>query len=417
MRADVVCLSHVPWAMELERPRAILRRFAASGHRVFFIETEPRIDASARGVVRREGLNVLILGFGLPEGLDALSADVEKRRIVGAFARDQRIERPYLWVYDALAMPAAQDLAPSLVVYDCIDDHAATGEPLARARMTELALLSRADLVFTASDALFEVKRGRNVSTFPLPSSVDPELFVLGRSDAHPRRRPVAGILGPIDARLDLDLIRGLAEARPELDIAFAGPRRTPAEPLFRLPNVTWLGDPALAELPTLLRTWDLGLVPWREDAHARLLLPSSALPLIAAGKPLVATRIDALAPLVDRGLVREATGGAFLDAVQAALADALDHPQAKSQRATADALLARTSWDRTFKVMMRFVDDVERGKRMTDEHARRLARRGLTPMTSAARPPSSVAGRRGSPQNVPTAPTPGPAPIEVGKT
>lgn len=339
---------------------------------MFFVETEPRVDVTARGIVRREGPNVRVLGFGLPEGIDALSADIEKRRILDAFARDQRIERPYLWVYDALAMPAAQDLTPSLVVYDCIDDRPASGEPPARARMTELALLSRADLVFTASDALFEVKRGRNVSTFPLPSSVDPELFVLGRSDADAHRRPVAGVLGSVDQRLDLDLVRAVAEARPDLDIEFAGPRCEPADRLFRMPNVSWVGDPTLAELPGRLRTWDLGLVPWRDAEHARLLLPSSALPLIAAGKPVVATRIDALAPLVDRGLVREATGLAFVDAVQAALADALDHPHAASQRTTADALLARTSWDRTFKVMMRFVDDVERGKRMADRRARR---------------------------------------------
>jgi UDP-galactopyranose mutase len=354
---DVVCVSHVPWANALERPHQVMQRLARD-RRVFFIEDPRTTPGRARVSIRTAAPDVQIISLRVPTDWGERSVVDEQRYVVASLARRAGVVAPVVWVYSPRGARAASFLDPSVLVYDCIDD-----------RPGERELLARADLVFTASDPLFEAKRAyaTSTSTYPVPSGVDIEHFAPARRAARRRgrirfrpRRPRAGILGTLDERVDLELIARVAAIRPDLTIDLVGP----LDGLSRadLPirkNVRWLGPLRYDALPALLASWDVALVPWRATESARRVEPASVLACLAAGVPVVTTPLDAV---VDRHggrvPVLVAAVDEFADAIDAALGIPRD-----VRRIAIDALLARTSWDRSVKVMSRLLAETEMAK------------------------------------------------------
>ena len=379
---DIVCLSHLPWAFCLERPHQVMRRFARD-RRVFFVE-EPIVDgAELRTVMRTVEQNVHVVSLVVPSDTPRDEIEVAHRRCVASLAG--RAERPVLWVYAPSSLPAARDLRPSLLVYDCVADHAARRDATAEERSSESELLVRADLLLTAGTSLFEAKRARNVSTFPLPSSVDAERFAGGPPRSRrelarllPVPGPRVGFLGPIDDRVDLALIDELAAARPDVQIVLAGGLvRMTTWDLPDRPNVHWLDTLDEAEIAAHVTSWDVAVLPYRTDVATRRTEPSGLLPCLAAGKPIVSTPLDEVTPYAGRGLVEIAGAHELVSAVEEALRRAHDPVASALRTIAADGMLARTSWDRTFRAIVRLVDEAAMGRavaaRRRDESERLL--------------------------------------------
>lgn len=72
------------------------------------------------------------------------------------------------------------------------------------------------------------------------------------------------GYVGKIGKRLDLDLIVNTAKSLPSHRFIFAGPILDPGyrKPLSRADNITLLGDVHYDDVPSLLRSFDVGWVP-----------------------------------------------------------------------------------------------------------------------------------------------------------
>ncbi len=280
-----------------------------------------------------------------------------------------KTEHPLLWVYSPIASRAARDVEPSLVVYDCVADHAAREGASPDVRESELALLARADLVLTAGTSLFDAKRAYNVSTYPLPSSVDAAHFARGRAARRARAKelsrlgaipgPRVGFLGPIDDRVDLDLVDRLAEERPGLHIVLLGALVGVTKwALPDRPNVHFIGAKDYDDLPDHVASWDAAILPFRSDVATRRTEPSGLLGCLAAGKSIVSTPLDEIAPYVAHDLVTVADADHFAPAVDAALRQARNPIVMNARRRAREQLLARTSWDRTCSAMFRLVDE-----------------------------------------------------------
>src|SRR5207249_4171070 len=101
----------------------------------------------------------------------------------------------------------------------------------------------------------------------------------------HPR----LGFFGVIDERMDLGLLRGLAEARPEWQVVLVGPtaKIDPAS-LPARPNLHYLGPKAYGDLPAYLAGWEVALAPFARNAATRFISPTKIPEYLAAGKPVV---------------------------------------------------------------------------------------------------------------------------------
>jgi UDP-galactopyranose mutase len=362
--SDVICFSHLRWGFVFQRPNHLMSR-AAKSARVFWIE-EPVLDGGAGGpwgasaslTCQTGAPGVTVCVPHLPRGTDVPTQEALVRHLLDGLVRDAGLNAPWCWYYSPMMLPIGGHIDAARVVYDCMDELSTFAGAPAELPQRERDLLRRADVVFTGGHSLFEAKRRLHQNVHPFPSSVDAQHFADGKGSADPADQagiphPRVGFFGVIDERLDVELLRELAEARPDWHLVMIGPvvKIDPAT-LPRSPNIHWLGGKSYAELPRYLAGWDVAMLPFALNDATRFISPTKTLEYLAAGKPVVSTAIrDVVSPYGDDGLVRIADAASFPAAVEAAL----DDPFPAGERAVA-GMLARTSWDRTWSAMKELV-------------------------------------------------------------
>ena len=365
-RPVLLCLSHLRWNFVFQRPQHLLTR-AARDHDVIYFE-EPIFQAGiAEPLLDRrptpEGVTVAVPV--LPEGMVGERAVEAQRDLLNGLLAPEAGRRLIAWFYTPMALEFAGRLATDVTVYDCMDELSAfRGAPPGLLRL-EQDLLDRADLVFTGGRSLYEAKRDRHPRVFCFPSSIDAAHFGKARTQRsdpadqggipHPR----VGFFGVVDERMDLDLVRALAERRADWRFVMIGPvAKVEPEALPRLPNLHWLGGKSYAELPAYLSGWDAGFMPFALNESTRFISPTKTPEFLAAGLPVVSTPVlDVVRDWGEAGMVDVADGA---EAFAEALARALNRPRAEWLRAV-DRRLAGTSWDRTWDEMRLRISDAKR--------------------------------------------------------
>ncbi|CAN5122537.1 hypothetical protein BH24ACT1_BH24ACT1_11770 [soil metagenome] len=228
---ELVVLSHLRWTFVWQRPQQLVSRLAADFERTWFVEepvaveglTEAVLRVEPHGQVNRVWLEVPaevdVLGFG-----PATSNWYEQE--LGRLLGDQ--EDRTVWLYTPMALDLAQSLQPALLVYDVMGDLAAFKSAPAGVVLRQRQALQEADVVFTGGRSLHRSVADRRPSDVHcFRSGVEPEHYATAvdlRDDRRTERRPVAGYVGVIDERIDLDIVGGLAAALPDWDIDMVGP-------------------------------------------------------------------------------------------------------------------------------------------------------------------------------------------------
>lgn len=221
---------------------------------------------------------------------------------------------PIVWIFLPAHVSIVGMLNEKLVIYHCVDDHAANPNVPGRTVIErERRLLELADLVFTTSSTLYESKRVFNPNTFYLPNVADTGLFAQAREpsleiadDMKNIPRPIAGFIGNITAyKLDFDLIQNVANQNPNWSFVFIGPigrgdPSTDVSQLAALKNIFLLGARAYHQLPRYVKAFDACLIPFRRNDSTRSTLPMKFFEYLAAGKAVIATELPTLADFRD---------------------------------------------------------------------------------------------------------------------
>lgn len=361
--ADLVCFSHLRWDFVYQRPQHLLSRFAKR-QRVFFVE-EPVFEpgaAPALTAARRDEMLVVVRPR-LPAGTPEEAATATLNALLRDYFRAEGIARYAFWYYTPMAFPAAAGFNPILSVYDCMDELSRFAGAHPHTARCEADLIRACDLVFTGGHSLYEAKRGLHPDVHPFPSSIDGAHFAAARTrrdepaDQAAIPGPRIGFFGVIDERMDLPLVAAVADARPDWHLVMIGPvvKIDPAR-LPARPNIHYLGMKDYKDLPRYLCGWDVAMLPFARNASTEFISPTKTPEYLAAGRPVVSTPItDVVRPYGDEGIVWIAEdAAAFVDAVRRALSDG---PERRRRREKADRLLARMSWDDTWKRMDRLME------------------------------------------------------------
>jgi UDP-galactopyranose mutase len=358
---DLICLSHLRWNFVFQRPQHLMTR-CARDRRVFFVE-EPLFLPGISPRLRIERGAVRVVVPELPEGISDDDAIEAQRDLLERCIEAEQISEYVLWYYTPMALPFTDRLSPVAVIYDCMDELSAFKGAPAILRAREAELMRRAALVLTGGQSLFEAKRHQHSNIHPFPSSVDVAHFAQARritSEPHDQAsipHPRLGFFGVIDERMDIELLDGVAAARPDWQLVMLGPivKIDPAS-LPRRPNIHYLGSKKYEELPHYLAGWDVALLPFARNEATRFISPTKTPEYLAAGKPVVSTSIrDVVRPYGKQALVRIADdAAAFVQACTAAMAE--DPVKRVTQ---ADAFLRQTSWDGTWTRIRSMLDDV----------------------------------------------------------
>ncbi len=307
-RFDVVCFPIIDWHFRFQRPQQLLSRFAAAGHRVFYIsprirstgppyETRPIRDNVLEVSLRARELDIYtqtldeISCARLLEGLDDL------RRDWGVEAAVSFVQLPF-W---SAAASAARDRLHWPVLYDCMDHHAGFATNRREMLEEEDRLRRSADLVVTSSASLESEARRYNENVLLVRNACDFPHFA-GREPGH-AAAPVIGYYGAIADWFDSDLVADLAERRPDWRFVLVGSTfSADVDRLSRLPNVELAGEVPYAEVPRWLERFDVSILPFKRVPLTEATNPVKAYEILAAGKPLVSVplpEMTALAPLV----------------------------------------------------------------------------------------------------------------------
>jgi glycosyltransferase involved in cell wall biosynthesis len=368
---DIVCVGFADWDTELWTNQHHLMSRLARENRVLFVESlglrRPQLAgrdlARIRQRLRRglappraaDGLHVLsplVLPFHGHRAVRAIN-----RRLLPALVRRATrrlgLQRPILWAYVPQAEALIDALEPSLVVYHCVDDIAAQpGIDAASFQAAERRFAARADLVLASAPALAARLRTISSNVLDAPNVADTELFARalspGGGDAAMAALPSPTIVftGAIVAtKLDVPLLLALARGRPHWSFALVGPvgpgdPRTDVSALAAQPNVHLLGLRPYRELPDVLREADAGMIPYARNELTDSIFPMKVYEYLAAGLPVVATPLPALAEIPQVRTAPDADGIAVL--LEQAIAQ--DSPERRAERSRA---AAAHSWDR----------------------------------------------------------------------
>jgi glycosyltransferase involved in cell wall biosynthesis len=369
---DIVCVGFADWDTELWTNQHHLMSRLARHNRVLFVESlglrQPQLARrDLARIVRRlrrglappravDGLHVLsplVLPFHRYRAVRALNARLLPALVRRAMRRLGFAANPILWAYVPQAESLLEMLAPSLVIYHCVDDMAAqAGIDAVAFRAAETRFAARADLVLASAPALAERMRTLSGNVLYAPNVADTELFATalapGPSDPALAALPEPRIVftgAIVQTKLDFELLIALARARPDWSFALVGPvgpgdPRTDVSGLEAEPNVHLLGARTYSELPAVLRAADAGLIPYASHELTRSIFPMKVYEYLAAGLPVIATPLPALQGIAALATAPDAEGIVAL--LERALAE-----DTREQRAERSRMAASHSWER----------------------------------------------------------------------
>lgn len=317
---DVVVLPIIAWRFRHQRPQQMARAIAAHGRRVFWVDPAglaERVAADGESPLVRVAplderiFEVEIAGARpLDQWRDALAiADVatmaraldELRAEAGIVSAIVVVQLPF-WTPLALHLRHAFGWP---VVYDWMDDHAGFSTNAPAMLATEERLVAESDLVVVTSRKLEASAQGRARSLVLVPNACEPEHFArVDAAEPSPAelaglRSPIIGYFGAISEWFDFDLVRHAARAHPEWTFVLIGSTfgAPPHDDLVRAPNVRFLGEKPYGALPSYLARFDVATIPFRLTPLIEATSPVKFFEYLAAGKPVVASRLPELVP------------------------------------------------------------------------------------------------------------------------
>jgi glycosyltransferase involved in cell wall biosynthesis len=365
---DLVVLSHLRWNFVWQRPQHLVSRFAAdraaAGARTWFVEEplaadidEPELVVERAGDITRIWLLVPALP-GQPEllGFDAIGAEGYGELLLRELEAQGAIRPRDVLMYTPMALHIARMLAPNRLAYDVMDDLASFDKAPAGLRDLQRELLAEADVVYAGGRSLHEGVLAVRPDCHLFPSGVDVAHYATSRAlrDAAPARRPVAGYVGVIDERMDLELLAALAADLPDWIIRVVGPTaKISPEQLPVAPNIEYPGMATYDRLPAIMAGFDVALMPFALNEATRSISPTKTLEYLAAGLPVVSTRVADVVAGYQGSVAFADTAEEFAQACRRVIHDS---PEERDRRCR--SIREQQSWDTIAASMAALLDE-----------------------------------------------------------
>lgn len=287
-----------------QRPHHLLERAARNGFTVFFGNYSPAArgkpikgasDGQNHGATRIREVSPNLFVLDDWAGLPTKRVDV-------------------LYLTDPLQLKFCNDMQANALVYDCLDDR---GD-------SDIELIRHGDLVLATAEVLADkVRRCGAKRLLYLPNACDWRHFAEtpldpGTVDAGGSRSTV-GYVGVLASHLDYELLFDLIVGKRNANWVFAGQEKgdvlIPANARVRR-----LGHVAYEDLPKAMAAFQVGIIPYLDSPLTRAVNPVKLYEYLAAGRPVVSSRLPELQKFEREGLIICAsTTREWLDALEEA--------------------------------------------------------------------------------------------------
>jgi teichuronic acid biosynthesis glycosyltransferase TuaH len=166
---------------------------------------------------------------------------------------------------------------------------------------------------------------------------------------AHHWTKPVFGYTGTIHGdRVDVGLVASVAQAYPTATIAMVGPNlldQVEQQLLDRFSNIVFTGSQPYADLPDIMRAFDVCMVPHLVTPFTESLNPIKLWEYLAVGKPIVSTNVAGFRDYPNLVSVA-ATSDDFVSLIALASSETLDLPAQRQEAAR------QHTWDKRIKTV-----------------------------------------------------------------
>ena len=355
--APIVYLPALSWSYRFQRPQQLARALVGAGHPVLYVEgfRRTRMLPARSFAPTTAGVELLRLAVpGRPDPYRESMAPDAAERLAVAITEGIR-ERPLMvlaqlpfWMPVALRL---RELLGAPLVYDRIDLHLGFPGVSAAVERLESEMIAAADLVVASSPVLLAGCDGAAARGALVPNAVDLEHF----PPAARRFGPPVGVgyVGALGPWFDAEAVGALAAARPQWRVRLAGRvEAAPVRALGRHKNVELLGEIPYRQVPELLADLRALLIPFLDLPLTRAVDPVKLYEGLAAGLPVVSSRLPAVEAWSEP-CVYTYDGGGLLAAVEQALAE--DSPQAAVRRREA---VGGETWSARAGALLRLVGE-----------------------------------------------------------
>jgi glycosyltransferase involved in cell wall biosynthesis len=314
---DIICFSN-DWDSDPLSKKHIMQRLATK-NRVLWINSignrKPTVSVrDAKRIVKKlrdfakgfrpvsEGVHVYS-PIAFPFHGNALARWINRKAVQWSVQRVCRrlgFDNPIMWTFE----PASADIVGSFgeraLVYQCVDEFSEfSGTDKAALLQMEQRLIEKSNCVIVSSDRLLATKSKHNTNTFLVTHGVDVAHFRQACDPATPIpaemkviNGPVIGFFGLIADWVDLDLIRFLADARPNWDFVLLGKCVTDMAAVKGSANIHLLGPQPYRLLPNYAKAFDAAILPFRMNELTLAANPLKLREYLAAGLPVVSVAI-----------------------------------------------------------------------------------------------------------------------------
>lgn len=222
-----------------------------------------------------------------------------------------------------------QKLPKSLFISDIEDDYKYffKQELHEEVQQIEMDIASRADLVFTSAQSLYDRLSKFNTKTHIITNGADENFIEKAHRNLHkPHDMPdgiVIGYHGAIADWIDFDLLHDLARNIENSKIVLIGKplvflNKDRFKRLTSLPNVVYLGSKPYDELPSYVSNFDVGIIPFSISSLTRAVNPNKLYEYFACGRPVVSTMLPEVTKYEKEGILHVANDhSSFIDAVR----------------------------------------------------------------------------------------------------
>jgi glycosyltransferase involved in cell wall biosynthesis len=267
---------------------------------IFFHRIARKLKSVGRGFIRVNRNYCVLTPFSVPvygrkiiRQLNAMSVATQVR----VAARRLPSRHPLIWIVSPPAVDVIRRMHHAAVVYQRTDDFREF-EGVDREVIGQMddELVQRADLVLHVNRTLHEQCTTRNVNSMLVSHGVDYQLFAEPSSSAEPPDiaaipHPRIGFYGGIDSHtFDPDLLAQVALEISAAHFVLIGSKSIQHAALEAQPNVHFLGQKSYEQIPAYGRSFDVAIMPWRQNQWIARCNPVKLKEYLALGKPVVST-------------------------------------------------------------------------------------------------------------------------------
>lgn len=226
----------------------------------------------------------------------------------------------------------------------------------------EPELIRKSDVCVANSTYLANYCRQYNPNSFYVGQGCDLEVFTNKQdlpvpADVANLKSPIIGYVGALQSiRLNLDLLAYIARQKPEWSIVLVGPEdeQFKVSELHQINNIHFLGSKDPDSLAAYINSFDVCLNPQIVNQVTIGNYPRKIDEYLAMGKPVVATRTEAMSVFEQHTYLGE-TKEDYVTLIEKALAE--DSPEKRQERI---AFAATHTWENNVKEIYKAINQTE---------------------------------------------------------